>query len=111
MSDVIAIPNFWKNQGQGYGTQLVIDGEGYTCQCAADNRICWGCAGSNTGSLQIEIIGAASLSPAQWKALTPGIKQAAKWCAYWCEKYHIPISRSVNNGIATHAMHSAAFHK
>ena len=111
VSDVLAIPNFWKRQGQGYGTHLVIDGEGNTCQCAIDTRICWGCGGSNTGSLQIEIIGYSASSAAEWAKQIKGLKQAAKWTAYWCEQHEIPIALSVNAGIATHAMHSRAFHK
>lgn len=109
MSDVIAIPNFWRAQGKGYGTHLVIDGDGNTVKCALDNRITWGCAGSNSGSLQIELIGSASMTAAQWKRLDVGIKQAAKWCAYWCERWDIPITLDVNRGIATHGMHSKAF--
>jgi hypothetical protein len=50
------------------------------------------------------------MTAAQWFQNTKGLKQAAKWCAYWCETHNIPITLSVHRGIATHAMHSEAFH-
>jgi hypothetical protein len=109
MSDVLAIPAFWKRQNKGYNAHLVMDGEGLTAKCAFDNQICWAVAGSNTGSLHIELIGTASYSKSQWRHYDKGLKQAAKWCAYWCETHNIPIKLSVNNGIGTHAMHSKAF--
>lgn len=109
LSDVLAIPAYWNKQGKGYNAHLVMDGEGLTAKCALDNQICWAVAGSNTGSLHIEFVGAASLSAREWAKLDRGLKQGAKWCAYWCEQHHIPIRLSVHGGIATHAMASAAF--
>ena len=38
-----------------------------------------------------------------------GLKQAAKWCAWWCETHDIPIKASTVAGIGTHAMYSRAY--
>jgi len=110
LSDVLAIPNFWKNQGLGYNAHCVIDGEGLTAKCALDVRKCWAVAGANTGRLHIEFIGSSSLSRSEWAALTKGLKQGAKWCAYWSETHGIPIALSTVHGIGTHGMYSNAYH-
>ncbi len=109
IADVLAIPNYWREQGKGYNAHLVIDLEGLTAKCALDSRKCWAIAGGNTGTLHIEIIGSTDLTTGQWMAGTKGLKQAAKWCAYWCEEHGIPIHISTEHGIATHAMYSAAY--
>lgn len=110
LDDVLAIPGFWIRQGSGYATQLVIDADGNTCRVVDDNKIAWGCGGSNTGSLQIEFIGYSIDAPALWTARQTGLKQGAKWLAHWHRLYGLPLGLSVTHGIATHAMHSAAFH-
>jgi hypothetical protein len=109
VSDVLAIPNFWRNQGSGFGAHLVIDGDGNTVKCAVDTRICWAVAGSNTGRLHIELIGYARYTEQQWDDQDRGLKQAAKWCAYWSETHGIPIQLSTRRGIATHAMYSREY--
>jgi len=110
VKDVLAIPNYWKIQNKGYNAHCVIDGEGHTVKCALDNKLCWAVAGKNTGRLHIELIGYDTYTKAQWMQQEFGLKEAAKWCAYWCHRWGIPVKTSVNHGIATHAMYSAAFH-
>lgn len=109
MVDVLAIPAFWQRQGKGYNAHLIIDGEGLTVKGAYDKQVCWAVAGGNTGSLHIELIGSASFTALQWKKCDVGLKQAAKWCAYWCETHNIPILLSTSRGICTHGMMSAAY--
>src|SRR5258705_13660014 len=53
-ADALAIPTFWKAQGKGFGSQLVIDSEGITVRCTWDSRVCWCTQDAKTGSLQIE---------------------------------------------------------
>lgn len=110
VADVLAIPNFWRGQGAGYGAHLVIDGEGNTVKCALDSQVCWAVAGANTGRLHIELIGYSRYTEDDWDDQDRGLKQAAKWCAYWTERHGIPIRLSTVRGIATHAMYSAAYH-
>lgn len=110
-SDVLAIPAFWKRQGLGFASHLVTDAEGITCRCAADTGIVWATGGSNTGSLQIEIVSQVTDSAAVWDERDMGLKQIAKWLAYWHRQYGIPLERSVHRGVATHLDHSLAFHK
>lgn len=109
--DVLAIPAFWKRQGLGYSSHLVIDAEGITCRCASDLAIVWATGGSNTGSLQIEIVSQVTDSAKVWAARDVGLKQVAKHLAHWHRLYGIPLSRSVTTGVATHLDHSRAFHK
>jgi N-acetylmuramoyl-L-alanine amidase len=109
VSDVLAIPNFWRGQGLGYGAHLVIDGEGLTVKCALDMRICWAVAGANTGRLHVELIGYSRYSKADWDDQDRGLKQCAKWIAYWHEQHKIPLVLSTRAGVATHAMYSKAY--
>lgn len=108
-ADVKAIPNFWHNQGLGYGSHLVIDQQGLTCRCVYDHRIAWHVGGHNTASLGIEQIGYANYSEAQWEKGIVGLKQAAKWVAHWSIQYNIPLRLSVTRGVCTHRMMSLAY--
>lgn len=109
--DVLAIPAFWRRQGLGYSSHLVMDAEGITCRCATDKAIVWATGGSNTGSLQVEIVSQVTDSAAAWERRDVGLKQLSKWLAYWHLQYGIPLARSVRAGVATHLDHSRAFGK
>lgn len=110
-SDVLAIPAFWARQGKGYNSHLIMDGEGITCRGASDNRLVWATGGSNSGSLQVEFVSSVSDGKVKWEARTKGVKQLAKWLAYWHRTWNIPLTRSVTRGVGTHLDHSLAFHK
>jgi hypothetical protein len=110
IGDATAIASWFQTQGRGYGTQLCIDGHGHTVRMVWDTQVGWGTGGSNTGSLQIEMVGRSTFTAKDWDARGKQLKQVAKWVAYWSRTYGIPISSGVTRGVATHAMHSAAFH-
>src|SRR5262245_44140735 len=111
VKDVLAIPNYWNIQNKGYGAHCVTDGEGHTIKCAIDSKVCWAVAGSNTGRLHVELIGYDTYTRKKWlNDYEAGTKEAAKWFAYWAHRHNIPVRTSVNHGMATHAMYSAAFH-
>lgn len=112
IADILAVTNGWELQGKGYNAHCVIDGSGHTAKCALDNQICWAVAGSNTGRLHVELIGFDTYTEHQWMTIArAGMKEAAKWFAYWAHEHDIPVRTSVNHGFATHAMYSEAFHK
>lgn len=107
VSDILAIPNFWRLQGLGYNAHCVTDKDAHTVKCALDTQKCWAVAGSNTGRLHLELIGYTTYTTQEW--MNQGMREAAKWFAYWAHRHHIPIVTSVTHGMATHAMYSAAF--
>jgi N-acetyl-anhydromuramyl-L-alanine amidase AmpD len=112
VADVLAIPNYWRLQGKGYNAHCVTDGEGHTAKCALDSQICWAVAGSNTGRLHIELVGSDTDSRATWLSdgRRQGVKEAAKWTAYWGHRWKIPMRRSVKHGVAGHVDYSNAYH-
>lgn len=105
----VNVPNYWRGQGSGYGTQLIIDSDGYTVRAVSDTQVCYGTQDRNTGSLQIEQVGFSSMTRQEWTDRRMQLKQVAKWLAYWSRKYGIPLVLDVNRGVSTHAMQSAAF--
>lgn len=101
--DLYGIGAFWGRQGLGYGCQLGIDEEGLTARYVDDTEIGWCTASYNTGSLNIEQVGFARFTRAQWLARPRQLAKVARWLAYWSERYNIPLVRNPVRGVLTHA--------
>ena len=110
ISDIAGIANFFKAQGLGYGSHLVIDADGNTGRLVDDREIGWHVGGRNTGSLGIEQIGFAKFTKGQWASRGPQLEKVARWIAWWTKRYGIPLAHDVDRGVSTHADQSRAFH-
>ena len=107
ISDIQGIAEFFKRQGLGYGSHLVIDREGKTGRLVDDDRIGWHVGGANTGSLGIEQIGFGRFRRADWRKRPLQLEKVARWLAWWNTRWKIPLVISTDKGICTHAMMSA----
>lgn len=108
VADLAGVASYWHGSGTGYGSHLGIDADGNTGRYVDDREIAWHVGGHNTGSLGIEQIGMASFSKTTWLKRKKQLDKVAKWIAYWSKTYNIPITRSIERGVFTHAMWSAA---
>lgn len=78
---------------------IANDAEGHDARMVPDERKAWTCAGFNSVSLNIEQIGFASTSKAEWFKQAPHqLANTAGWIAEWHEKYGIPIRRGAARG-------------
>lgn len=103
------IMSFWKNDGKGLGTQLIVDKKGRFGRYVWDKNIAWGISGANTGTLHLEIVGRASFTRFQWFLRLKQLWAVADAIAYWSKKWDIPIRVDLGHGVFTHAMASEAF--
>lgn len=71
------------------------DAEGFDARFVPDSRKAWTCAGYNSVSLNLEMIGFAAQT--HWPEAQ--VKNAAEWIAYWSKLHNIPIQHGrVENG-------------
>jgi N-acetyl-anhydromuramyl-L-alanine amidase AmpD len=96
--DVDSIHAYFDTSGVDASSHVIVDMEGHSTTCVPDSDKAWTQAAYNSDSLSIEFIGIAAGN--EWAL--PGIKKGAKFTAYWCKKYDIPVRRSVAHGICGH---------
>lgn len=78
-------------------SHVAVDSEGNSAVYVLDERKAWTCAGFNSASLNIEMIGFSAQT--EWPK--PQVRKVAKYCAYWTKKYGIPVRMAKvnpNNG-------------
>lgn len=80
--------NYWRSRASSH---IGVDGEGHVWQFVASDKKAWTIGQLNSWTLNIELIGFASQSKAQFEDAQ--LKAAARWCAYWGHKYSIPMQR------------------
>lgn len=105
---ISSIMDFWKRDGRGLGTQLIVDKKGRFGRYVWDGQKAWGAAGYNTGTLHLEIVGRASFSRYQWYLRLKQLWAVADCIAHWSKKWDIPIRVDLSHGVFTHAMASQA---
>lgn len=103
-SDVDAIRDYFNNPSVQASSHVIVDMEGHSTTCVPDDEKAWTQAAYNSTSLSIEHIGTSAGN--EWTLA--GLKKSAKFTAYWCRKYDIPVKRSVSHGICAHSDLGAA---
>ena len=104
--DLDGIVEFWRRQGLGYGTPLVIDADGNTALCAAMDAVTWHTGQRNTGSVGIELVGFARFTPHAWFVRIKQLRKLAQWMAWLNLEHGIPLRKSTSRGWARHWDHS-----
>lgn len=87
--DVDSIRDYFDNPAAQASSHVVVDMEGHSTTCVPDEQKAWTQAAFNSTSLSIEFIGIAAGN--EWRVA--GLKKGAKFTAYWCKKYDIPVRR------------------
>ncbi len=99
ISDLVGLANFFDEPGREASSHVANDAEGHDARMVPDDRKAWTCAGFNSVSLNIEQIGFAATSKAEWfKGAPRQLANTAKWIAFWHEKFGIPIRRGTVRG-------------
>jgi N-acetyl-anhydromuramyl-L-alanine amidase AmpD len=101
-SDVDAIHSWFDNERSQASSHVIVDAEGHSTTCVPDFDKAWTQASFNPQALSIELIGWASTSRFQWFKKDRQLRKAAKFTAYWCREYGIPVKRSTSHGICGH---------
>lgn len=96
--DVDSIHKWFDTPAAQASSHVVIDMEGHSTTCVADSGKAWTQAAYNPSSLSIEFVGVAAGN--EWTLA--GLKKGAKFTAYWCRKYGIPVTWRVHHGICGH---------
>lgn len=95
--DLAGVGNWFDNPASQASSHIGVDGEGHSIQWVADDRKAWTILQLNSVTLNIEMVGRAAQPKSAWE--TAQLKSAAKWTAYWCLKYGIPVRRGVVRNI------------
>ena len=97
-NDVDSVHSWFDNPAAQASSHVIIDMEGHSTTCVLDQDKAWTQAAYNPTSLSIEFIGIAAGN--EWRLA--GLKKGAKFTAYWCRKYDIPVKWSSVRGICGH---------
>lgn len=95
VEDLVNLGDYFNNPSVQASSHVAVDAEGYAAKYVEDSRKAWTCAGFNSASLNIEMIGFSKQK--SW----PGkqVRKTAKYVAYWSRKYGIPIREARVDGI------------
>lgn len=102
IGDITGIAAYWRGRGDGLGTQFIIDAEGNIGQGCGANRITYGVAQHNTGTIHIEIIGRASWRPGMWLARRRQLRALTHLLAYLSDRWEIPLVHGTSRGVCRH---------
>lgn len=109
ITELTGVLAFWKQQGLGYGAQLLIDKDGNSALAASPDAIVWAVENHNSGTFSIELIGFARFSLLTWLTRRKQLDKLARWMAWLRKEYGIPLDFSVNRGWSRHLDQSRAF--
>jgi N-acetyl-anhydromuramyl-L-alanine amidase AmpD len=87
IQDLVNLGEYFNNPSVEASSHVGVDAEGHSAQYVKDSRKAWTCAGFNSASLNIEMIGFSSQK--WWPSRQE--KKVAKYLAYWSKKYGIPL--------------------
>lgn len=102
IADIAGIATFWHNQGLGYGSHFIVDGEGLLGQGTWGGNIAWHVASHNTGSIGIEQIGYARWKGAAWLDRKSQLNRVAHLVAFLSDYWDIPLVHSTDHGVCMH---------
>lgn len=109
-TDLIGLGNFFDQPSVQASSHIANDGEGRDARYVADQDKAWTCSNDNPFTLNVEQIGFAKTTREEWyKLYSHQLANTAKWIAFWCDKYNIPMRRGaapagilIKKGIASH---------
>jgi hypothetical protein len=107
--DLAGIAAYWHGVSWGPGAHVGVDAEGLSARYVNDGEVAYHTARRNTGALGIEIVGFASFLPSVWLARPAQLETVAQWLAHWSSAWRIPLSRSTEFGVSTHAEQSRKY--
>lgn len=94
--DLEGVAGWFANPASQVSAHVIVDSDGQSARCVADQNKAWHCAGYNSPALGIEQCGFAEQafwSRTEWM-------ESARWIAQWSHEFHIPIRRAiVSNGV------------
>src|SRR5512133_3570684 len=90
-SDVDSIRAWFDNPASQASSHVIIDAEAHSTTAVPDAEKAWTEAAFNSNGLSIELVGRAAQTPRDWLKREKQLRKAAKFVAYWCKKYDIPV--------------------
>lgn len=90
--DLRAIRNYFDNPKNEASSHIGIDGAGNTEVWVHSNRKAWTIGAANSWTCNIEFVARAAQPGSAWEEAQ--IKQGARWAAYWCIKYGLPVQKA-----------------
>ena len=93
VGDLQDLGDYFNNPQVQASSHVGVDAEGHSAKYVDDGEKAWTCAGFNSASLNIEQIGFSSQK--FWPDAQE--RKTAKYVAYWCWKYAIPIRKGMVN--------------
>lgn len=96
--DLRAIRNWFDNPVSQASSHIGIDGQGNTELWVHSNKKAWTIGAANSFTCNIEFVARAAQGSSSWEKAQ--VKAGARWAAYWCLKYGLPVQignvRNVN---------------
>lgn len=98
VSDLTGLASWFDNPASQASSHVGNDAEGNDIRMVNDQNKAWTCAGYNSVSVNLEQIGLAAETRAQWLAQPKQLENTAWWVAHWSELHGIPIRQGQVNG-------------
>lgn len=89
--DLRSIRNWFDNPASQASSHIGIDGAGNTEMWVHSNRKAWTIGAANSFTENIEFVARAAQPGSAWEEQQ--IKQGARWAAYWCIQYDLPVQK------------------
>jgi N-acetyl-anhydromuramyl-L-alanine amidase AmpD len=91
--DLHGVRSWFNNAQSSASSHLGIDGEGHTEMWVPSTYKAWTILQLNPVTLNIEFVGRAGQVGSEWEEAQ--LKAGARWAAYWCLRFKIPVARGV----------------
>jgi N-acetyl-anhydromuramyl-L-alanine amidase AmpD len=91
-ADLSSIRSWFNNPDSEASSHIGIDGSGNTEQWVTSNRKAWAIGAANSFTCNIEFVARAAQGASAWEEAQ--VKQGARWAAYWCIHYGIPVQKA-----------------
>lgn len=89
--DLHGVRSWFNNDVSDASAHVGIDREGHVERWVRDGYKAWTILQLNPVTLNIEFVGRAAQPESDWDP--PQVRAGAKWAAYWCHKFDIPVRR------------------
>jgi N-acetyl-anhydromuramyl-L-alanine amidase AmpD len=89
--DLRSIRNWFDNPASQASSHIGIDGQGNTELWVHSAKKAWTIGAANSFTTNIEFVARAAQPGSAWEDAQ--IKQGARWAAYWCITYGIPVQQ------------------
>ena len=89
--DLHGVRSWFNNAVSEASSHIGVDAECHVERWVRDGNKAWTILQLNPVTLNIEFVGRAAQPTSDWDA--PQIRAGARWAAYWCRKFDIPVRR------------------